>query len=168
MKKLFAAVVTLVTLLFAGISGEAQSKTGYIDVNELISIMPSAKRADSLLNDFRNALAQNYKDKEEELDAAIQKFYKDSGTMSSAVKEVKRKELQDKVQELSGSQTKLQEQLEKKNQELGEPVRKEALAAIQAVAKENGFTYVLVKEAVLVGPPGDDLLPLVKKKMGIK
>jgi outer membrane protein len=36
------------------------------------------------------------------------------------------------------------------------------------VAKENGYNYVLAKEQLLVSPPADDLLPLVKKKLGIK
>jgi len=39
---------------------------------------------------------------------------------------------------------------------------------VQAVAKENGYTYVLTKEALLVSPPAEDILPLVKKKLGLK
>ena len=47
-------------------------------------------------------------------------------------------------------------------------MRTKALDAIKAVAKENGYAYVLDNNAVLVGPPGDDILDLVKKKLGVK
>ncbi len=40
--------------------------------------------------------------------------------------------------------------------------------ALNEVAKANGYAYVLNKEALLVAPPGDDLLPLVAKKLNIK
>jgi len=36
------------------------------------------------------------------------------------------------------------------------------------VAKENGYTHVFEAGTLLVSPPSDDILPLVKKKMGIK
>ena len=36
------------------------------------------------------------------------------------------------------------------------------------VAKENGYTYVFPREALLVMPPGDDLASLVRKKLNIK
>jgi outer membrane protein len=50
------------------------------------------------------------------------------------------------------------------------PVRAKALEAIKAVAKEKGYTYVIddASSTLLVMPPGDDLLPFVKAKLGIK
>jgi outer membrane protein len=41
------------------------------------------------------------------------------------------------------------------------------MEAIKAVAKESNYAYVLDANSVLVGPPGEDVLPLVKKKLGI-
>ena len=50
------------------------------------------------------------------------------------------------------------------------PVRTKALDAIKTVAKEKGYTYVIdeASSSLLVMPPGDDLLPAVKTKLGIK
>ena len=42
------------------------------------------------------------------------------------------------------------------------------MATVNTVAKEAGYTYVLNQEALLVAPPGDDLLPLVAKKLNLK
>jgi outer membrane protein len=88
--------------------------------------------------------------------------------MNASLKEVKRKELQEQVQQLSGAEQAIQQQFEQERQRLSLPIQKKLQAAIQAVAKENGYTYVLPREALLVMPPGDDLAPLVRKKLGLK
>ncbi len=71
-------------------------------------------------------------------------------------------------QDLSGEEERIQQQLQQRQQELLGPINKKAYEAVQAVAKENGYGYVFEKEALLVAPPGDDILPLVAKKLNIK
>lgn len=101
MKKLFTLVILAV--IVAG-QVQAQNKIGYISINEIIAVMPEAKKADTLLNQYRDALISSANDKQAALEADITKFNKDSATYSTAVKEVKRKELQQKYQELSGEE----------------------------------------------------------------
>ena len=115
-----------------------------------------------------SSLLSNATDKQNALQSDIQKFIKDSTTMPVASKDVKRRDLQARTQELAGEEQRIQQAIEQKRQELSGPIEKKAMDAVQAVAKENGYTYVLPKEAVIVGPPGDDLIALVKKKLGIK
>lgn len=167
MKKVFTLAV-LALIVAATNNTQAQNKIGYISINEIISVMPEARKADTLLNQFREALISSANDKQAALEADITKFNKDSATYTTAVKEVKRKELQQKYQELTGEEQRIQEELQKKQEELAAPIQKKALDAVQAVAKENGYAYVLPKEAILVGPPADDIAALVKKKLGIK
>jgi outer membrane protein len=69
---------------------------------------------------------------------------------------------------LQGWQQQAQQLYQQKYQDLIAPIQKKAVETVQAVAKENGYTYVLSKEALLVSPPAEDLLPLVKKKLGLK
>jgi outer membrane protein len=57
---------------------------------------------------------------------------------------------------------------QQKAQEKITPLREKAMATIKEVAKESGYAYILDANSVIVGPPGDDLIGLVKKKMGIK
>ncbi len=61
-----------------------------------------------------------------------------------------------------------QEVYQAKAQEKIVPLRTKAQEAINAAAKENGYAYVLDSNSILVGPPGDNILNLVKKKLGIK
>jgi len=46
------------------------------------------------------------------------------------------------------------------------PVAQKANALIAEVAKASGYGYVLRKEALLVQPDADDLLPAIRKKLG--
>lgn len=169
MKKVLSILVMAVALVMVGSTVKAQqTKIGYISFNELIAGMPEAKKADSTLAQFRDALIANAQDKETALNEGIAKFNTDSTKMTQAVKDVKRKELQQKLAELQGEEQRIQQELQKKQEELTAPIQKKAMDAVTAVAKEAGYTHVFPKEYLIVSPPADDLLPLVKKKLGIK
>jgi outer membrane protein len=168
MKKVFTIVLIAGAMILTTAKAQAQNKIGYISLNELIANMPEAKKADSTLSLFRDALVASAQDKETALNEAITKFNQDSSKLAQAVKDVKRKDLQAKLQELQGEDQRIQQELQRKQEELSGPIQKKAIDAVNAVAKESGYGYVFHKEALLVSPPGDDITPLVKKKLGIK
>src|SRR6195952_1142139 len=168
MKKAFTLVLLAIVSFAAGNRAQAQNKIGHIALSDIILAMPEAKKADTALQQFRDALVQSSDDKRAAFEDAVAKFYKDSTTMTATVKEVKRKALQTQIQDLQGEDQRIQQELQKKQEEFSGPIQKKALDAVQAVAKENGYTYVFVKEALLVSPPSDDLAPLVRKKLGLK
>jgi outer membrane protein len=130
--------------------------------------MPEAATVQNQLDQYQQSLSQNAQDKQNTLNEAIQKFIKDSTTMNASLKEVKRSELQKQSQELAGEQQRMQNDFEQKRQELSIPIQKKLQAAIEAVAKENGYTYVMPTQALIVMPPGNDIGPLVIKKLGLK
>lgn len=168
MKKFFTAALMVLGLALATNQASAQVKIGYVSSQDLLGIMPETKDAQTKLEQLRTALIQNAQEKEAKLNADIEKFNKDTASMSEAVKTVKRAELQKTYQELAGEDQRIQEQLQAKQQELLLPIQKKANEAVQAAAKENGYTYVFEKEVLIVAPPGEDILPLVAKKLGIK
>jgi outer membrane protein len=168
MKKFITLSLIAIAILGLSNSTKAQVKIGYISADEIIVSMPEAARVDTQLNQYQQSLYQNAQDKQNAFNDAVAKFYKDSATMNPSLKEVKRTELQNQVQELSGAEQKIQQQFEQKRQELSLPIQRKLQQAIQEVAKENGYTYVFPKEALLVAPPGDDLAALVRKKLGLK
>lgn len=156
-------------LIAMGMIGTASAqKIGYISADEVIALMPEAAKADSSLNQYQQALYQAAQEKQDALNEAVAKFYKDSATMNSSLKEVKRKELQTSIQELSGEEQRIQQSFEARRQELCVPIQRKLQGVIQDVAKEAGYAYVLPKEALLVMPATDDIGPLVKRKLGLK
>ena len=169
MKKVFLVMILAIGLSVTGNNkAAAQNKFGFIDLNEVLSSMPEAKKADTLLREYNEALNANANDKQKELNDKLNKFIADSLKMTSVAKEAKRRELQENIQELNGMDTKIQGQVESRRNELAAPIQKKAMEAVKAVAKENGYTYVFPKEYVYVYPDADDLADKVKRKLGIK
>jgi len=168
MKKFLTAAFITLTALVTTSQVNAQTKIGYISTEELVSIMPETAKADSNLQQYRTALIQNAQEKQSSLESAIEKFNKDSSTMTISVKDVKRGELQKMLNDLQSEDQRIQQQLQQRQQELIAPINKKAFDAIQAVAKENGYSYIFEKGALLVAPPGEDVLPLVAKKLNVK
>ena len=59
--------------------------------------------------------------------------------------------------------------MQAKQQELVQPFIEKAKAAVKEVAKENKYTYIInaIEDVVLYSEPSDDIMPLVKKRLGI-
>lgn len=167
MKKL--ALITVLAISIFGFSNTstAQGKIGYISTDELIGAMPETEKANKQLQDFQGSLQQQGNDYLVELSSKDSIFKADSAKWSPTTRELKYKDLMDLYQKYQQFNQGTQQAMQAKSQELIAPIRDKAFETIKAVAKENGYAYVLEEQAVLVGPPGDDILPLVKKKLGI-
>jgi outer membrane protein len=168
MRKIIFHLSLIASLFFLTNKSAAQVKQGYISFNELLSVMPEYKKADTSLAQYRDALEQQYQ--------AYQKEYieqlglitsKDTIKYTKAQLDVKRQNVSDMYSKLQGYNQQASQLLDQKRQELLVPIQKKAADAIIVVAKENGYLYVLEKEILHAYPTTDDLLPLVKKKLGI-
>ena len=168
MKKVLLSLVVLISVLGFSNSAVAQSKIGYISTEELIGSMPETEAANAQLQDYQSSLQQQGNDYLHELNEKDSAFGADSVRMSATQKELKRNDLIALYQKVQGWNQTMQQMVQQKSQDLIAPIRAKASEAIKATAKESGFNYVLESAAVLVGPPGDDILPLVKKKLGVK
>ncbi|HAO03210.1 MAG: OmpH family outer membrane protein [Chitinophagaceae bacterium] len=165
MKKLLVAAA----IILGTYSASAQSKIGYINSDELMGDMPEAAKADAELKQFQTDLGKQGQDLMNDLNTKDSLFVKDSTSFSPSIKEIKRNELIKLYQRVQGWQNEAQELYQAEAQKKIVPIRNKALDAIKAVAKENGYGYVFdnAQGSLLIAPPGDDLLPLVKKKLGI-
>jgi outer membrane protein len=169
MKKIVAIVLVATTLSLAGNKLQAQTKFGYISLSEMITSMPEYKKADSSMQDYQSALNQNFEDMKREFnekDSLLSS--KDTAKYTRAQIEIKRKQLGELYLKLQGYQQQAGQLYQQKQQDLMAPIQRKASEIVQSVAKENGYTYVFLKDALLVSPPADDILPLVKKKLSLK
>jgi outer membrane protein len=169
MKKIVAIVLVATTLSLAGNKLQAQTKFGYISLSEMITSMPEYKKADSSMQDYQSALNQNFEDMKREFnekDSLLSS--KDTAKYTRAQIEIKRKQLGELYLKLQGYQQQAGQLYQQKQQDLMAPIQRKAADIVQTVAKENGYTYVFLKDALLVSPPADDILPLVKKKISLK
>lgn len=167
MKKIILLVACTFALL-TNVNAQAL-KLGHINSQELLAMMPEVKKADADLK----AYAKSFEDQLETMTKEYQKKMSDyqaqEKTMTDAVKEVKQKEITDLGARIESTQKSAEEKVMAKKQELFKPILDKAEKAIKAVAKEKGFDYVfdLSTGSVLVARDADNMLPLVKAKLGI-
>ncbi len=169
MKNLKVVALAFVCLFIAGSSVKAQTKIGYIDAETILYLMPEAAKADSLVRLFQTdtigreyqSLLQNYqwKDSLVRADSARK--------MPPNLRQQYEKDLQELVYQLQNWQQIATEATQQKQQELVAPLMKKISDAINAVAKEKGYTYVLTREAFIVAPDADNLLVPVAQKLKI-
>lgn len=162
--KFFCAAAVL---MIAG-SASAQ-KTGYIRVDDVVRLMPETQKIQGALEKFQADSLQvqfNYTLSEYQRKDSIVNG-KDSLKTPAAVRSKMREELQQHVYELQNWQQYQQQMIQQKQEQLLEPIYAKAIKAVQDVAKENAYAYVYTKDALLVAPPADDLLPLVAKKLNL-
>lgn len=161
----------IVALLVAVSAGSAMAqKTGYISVENVVALMPEVGRIDTLLQKYQADslntqfayIVSEYNRKDSMANG------KDSSKTPLATRNIMRQELEGYAYQIQNWQSISQQQLQGKQNQLLEPIYRKAVNAINAVAKESGYGYVYTKEALLVAPPADDLLPLVAKKLNIK
>lgn len=165
MKK-FTVIVLMALGLLITTKTDAQSKTGYISVDEMVLLMPETAKIDSLLKKFRTDSIQpqltyivgEYQRKDS--------IYKAAGTAAS-VKATIEPELQNLLYQIQNWDAIEQQVLQNKQDALLQPIYKKVVDAVRELAKEKGYTYVYTREALLVAPPGDDLLPQVAAKLKV-
>jgi len=169
MKKIVAVLLVATALTLTGHQLQAQSKFGYISLSELITAMPEYKKADSSMQEYQAALNQNFEDLKREFqekDSLLSS--KDTVKYTKAQMEIKRKQLGEIYLKLQNYQQQAGQLYQQKQQDLMAPIQRKASDYVSSVAKENGYSYVFLKDALLVSPPADDILPLVKKKLNLK
>ena len=166
MKKIFVFALFSMCLAFAN-QAEAQQKIGYISLQELIPAMPEYKKASEEMTEFQKALQIQGAEMESELSRKDSIYRADSTKWTPAMREIKRKELNDLYMKIVNFQQSAQQEVGKKEQSLLGPIQQKAITTTQTVAKELGYAFVLSKEQLIAFPTADDLLPAVAKKLNI-
>ncbi|WP_342645100.1 OmpH family outer membrane protein [Mucilaginibacter sp. CSA2-8R] len=170
MKKLFkVALVAGFMMLTAGFA-KAQSKIGYLDFNQVIDAMPETKTVSTQLQAYSKTFMDQMQNMQNELQTKGAAYEKSQATMTDAARTAAQTELNDINKRLQDFNQTATQKVEQKRNELGKPLFDKAKLAVNAVAKEKGYTYVIDSGStnLLVSPAGDDLLAAVKLKLGIK
>ncbi|MBS1589018.1 MAG: OmpH family outer membrane protein [Bacteroidetes bacterium] len=164
------SVLLLACGLLASSAIFAQTKFGYINSDELLSVMPEAKKADSSLTLFAKSYQDQLEQMSKEYQKKVQDYQNQEKTMTEAMKEVKVKEIQQLEERIQSTQQSAQDKVAKKREELYSPILEKADKAIKDVAKSNNFDFVFdaSRGNVLYAKESDNILPLVKAKLGIK
>ena len=168
MKRLLFCTTLFLTFTCSSLFSQ---KYGYINLGNLVASLPESKAADAELKTYREQLIS----KGEEMAKAFQAKVVDYQGKIGEMAPVKAKELEVTLQKEQQSILKYEQEvtrkLQEKRNELLKPIVDKATQAIQAVGKENGYTMIFdssLFNTILYLEEKDDVMPLVKAKLGIQ
>ncbi len=163
---LFAAMLAFSASAFA----QKTVKLGHINSSDLMQIMPGKDSAQAAFEAEVKILEGELKAMQDELEKKLADYQSRKDQMTELIRTTKEQELNDLNQRIQIYQQNAQKKLQEKEAELLQPIIDRAKQAISDVAKENGYTYIFDTSAgaVLYQQDSDDILNLVKKKLGLK
>jgi outer membrane protein len=174
MRTLLSIVFSVVA--FAGAFAQAQpaaQKIGYADWDRIFSQLPEFKQIDSELKAHRTQLESQMEAKQKELQTKYEVFQKLPATTPDAIRADKQRELEALQASLQKFSQDAQTSLQNKQESLMEPVFTKVGKAIEEVAKENGYSFIINPQLLqggdilLFSEPKYDIAPLVLKKLGV-
>ena len=169
MKKLLG--LTLLAVAMLGVNTAAAQKFARIDLQAIVIAMPEFEEAQKNLEAFGKDLQEQMEQIQVEFNNRAEEFQKNQATMAASVKQMKQQELQQLQQRYAEFQQIAQQDFQKKQSELLEPVQKKAQEAINKVAKANGYVVVFDTSVPSLAYVDEaqtaDIAPLVKKELGI-
>ena len=167
-----AIKLTLAVALMMSATSLFAQKFGRINTQEIIMGMPETKEMQTNLETFAKERQDQVESINVEFNNKLQEYQKNYNTLSESVRQLKEKELSELQQRREEYSQVAQQDYQKRQNELLAPIIEKARAAIDKVAKANGFTAVFdistgaiayFDEATLT-----DLAPQVKTELGIK
>lgn len=170
MKKTLIAIVACL-LAFGGTAmAQKTVKLGHINSNDLMQIMPGRDSAQAVLQGEVTELENTLKSMQAEAEKRYNDYVANQAGWTELIRQTKQREIQDMAARIEEFQQNAQKQLQDREAELLKPIIDRAKKAIEDVAKEGGYTYIFDSgtAALLFDNGGDDVMPQVKKKLGLK
>jgi len=168
MKRIALLCTLTVILVSVATVSHAQAKMACISFNDLLTSMPEYKRADTSLARFRDTLEQQFEAmKTEYTEQAGRLSGPDTAKYTPPQLRIKREALSELLARIQGFETDAGQLFNQRRSALLLPIQRKAEDAIQQVSKDNGYAFVFEKDNLHVYPPSADILPLVKKKLGL-
>ncbi len=169
MKTMKHIAITACALLLTAAPLHAQGKLGHIDRQALMLALPERKTAETTMQDFAKKLDDKLKAMATEYQTKVTEVQSTFASMTQTQKDAAQREIGEMEERITKAQETAKEDLAKQEQELMAPMLDRTDKAIRDVAAENNFNYIFDTSTgmVLYWEKGEDIMPLVKKKLNI-
>jgi len=168
---------TLLVALFCGLiftaNAQTTQKIGYAESDYILAQLPEFKKIESELKTHGAQLENQMKAKYDDYQAKLKAYQGMPATTPEAIKADKERELAALQENMQKFQQDAQSSFQKKQADLMDPIYKKIGKAIEEVAKENAFSFIINPQV----PNGGDILlysddkfnisDLVLKKLGV-
>lgn len=164
----------LLLVLFVAPLSLCAQKFAQFDYNNIMAAMPEAKTAQTEIEALYKQYQTEIEGMQKELQTKMEKYQKEDTEATPAnIRERHQQELQDMYQRLQQAQQDNSDNLQKEQAKKMQPIIQKVLAAVNAVAKEGGYVYVVDKNAsqaagVFINDAlSTDVTAEIMKKLGI-
>ncbi len=159
---------TLFLLLFCVVAVTAQAqetqKIGFADWNYIFNQLPEFKQIENELKTHGTQLENQLKAKGQELENKYKAYQAMPATTPDAIRADKERELQGMQESIQKFQQDAEVSLRNKQTALMDPVFKKVGKAIEDVAKENSYTFIINPQSM---SNGEDILLYSDEKYNI-
>lgn len=173
MKSIMKYALTAAFGLILTMTAQAQ-KFGFVNSGSILEGMPQVKEAESNLEALGKQLQakgekmmQDFQLKYQELERKVQ-----AGEITPKAQETETAMLEEERNKILAYDQDMQKQLGDKRESLLAPILDQVKTAIDAVAKENGYTYIFDGSpgvgVILYADESTNVTALVKTKLGIQ
>lgn len=163
--------LTLAVALTLSASSLFAQKFGRINTQEILLAMPETKEMNTNMQAYGKDLEDNLETIAVEFNQKLADYQKNYASYSDAVRQLKEKELQELQNRRQEFEQIAQQDYQKKQQELLAPIIDKAKAAIDKVAKDNGYIAVFDTATGSLASFDEkqltDIAPLVRTELGI-
>lgn len=170
MKNLLKVALVAFCMVLMGNFAKAQTKIGYVAIEQLIPLLPEYKTAETALTNANTDWVNQINKLGTEAQNKAKDYEAKKATMTEPARAAAESELQDLQKRYTELQTKAQQDMDAKRDAQLQPLLTKLKTAVSTVAKEKGYTYVIntSQTDLLVAPDADNLLASVKLKLGLK
>ena len=162
--------ITFFFIAFVSTLSIAQTKTGTVNSDYIINIMPEAKTVVKLSQDYGAKLDSSFSIKMKDYQNRVKDYQNKEKEMGELMKKTLIKELTVLENDIKKYQNTGQKLMQLKQDELMRPLYKKLREAIQVVVKENGYTHILTTSGNQFAYIDQkyDITELVMNKLGVK
>ncbi|MBD5194561.1 MAG: OmpH family outer membrane protein [Bacteroides sp.] len=169
LKKILLAVALMLPLF--GASAQTTVKLGLVDTGAVLQALPDTQEAQKKVQEA----SKKYEDEYARLGEEMKRMYDELNNMKPdelpAIKERKMREFQDYQAKVQTFEQNAQQDLQRMQSELLNPIFLKIKDAVESVGKEGGFSMIQdynPQQTLFYAAPVVDVTPQVKSKLGIK
>ncbi|PWG04444.1 OmpH family outer membrane protein [Polaribacter aquimarinus] len=161
--------ILFISLALASIVSFSQTKTGTVDSDYIVSIMPETKIVIKRAQLYGARLDSSFNKKVKEYQDKVTAFRKNEKTLGALAKKTTVTELQGLETDIKKYRENGTKLMQLKRDELMRPLYQKLSKAVQNVAVANGYTQILTVTGnqFAYADPKFDITDLVIKKLGI-
>jgi outer membrane protein len=155
-RQILVAFLATVSLLAPRLA-QAQQKIGIVDYQRAVLEVDEGKAARTRLEQLKDTKQKEFDKAQEALAKEGDTLQKQAPTMTEATRTQQAADYQKKVIDLRQAMAKGEAELSQNQREAFGPIEERMQGIVGTVAQREGFSIVLIKQAVAFGPPSLDV-----------